>query len=83
MTVKVNDILVCEKTQRYACGALRLRKGAIVQVVGESTWSGPKIKRFKRAPEHTHFNISDDNMRLANKEEIARFEAGEKMIKDD
>ena len=73
---KANEILVCEKTQRYSCGALKLRKGAIVKALDDSTYYDTvRILRYNKE-NSPYFIIDSDNMRLAVKSEIQMWNSG-------
>jgi hypothetical protein len=79
---KKDDILVCIKTQRYGCGAMKLRKGALVKAEEDEDYDMISIFRAKRDEDKRWkaFSVEVEKMRLATSDEVAWYEQGIRII---
>ena len=76
------DVLVCIKTQRYACGAMKLREGGLVKAADDESWDYVDIFRSIRDEGDVWkiFSVESEKMRLATPEEAKRYERGIRII---
>jgi hypothetical protein len=82
--LNMGSIAVCTKTQRYNCGALKLRKGAIVKLAEDPDDDGD-VRIWRCADSHYHdiFYVSARGLRLASPEEQLMFNEGVRTLQEE
>ena len=83
LTLNSGDVIVAERSQHYDCGALQLRKNAIVEVKQFDMSDDIRIYRtIEDVKSDDWFTIENKGLRFATSEEVELFKNGAKTLSD-